>query len=172
MAIAEVLKVPAAILDYAIVGPANDSLVSGAWTVPAGLTKASESFVPTAARVRLSGGTAGNGYRCSALAVGASGQQYAFVLTVVVVARIVVKEFTLRIGEVLDYPMGWSSDVVGDTIVSHAWAATGLTITGATNTAMVRLSGSTVGEFYATDHIATVSGQEDERSILVRVRDV
>lgn len=52
----------------------TDTITASAWTVPPGLTAASQSFTGTTARVRLSGGVVGKGYTVSNAVTLASGQ--------------------------------------------------------------------------------------------------
>lgn len=60
-----VLKDPAAVLDYGIDWSAwlnGDTISTSTWTVPSGITQASESETTTTATIWLSGGTAGTDY--------------------------------------------------------------------------------------------------------------
>lgn len=177
MALVEFLKTPTAILDYGLAWAGNivaDTITGVTWTIPAGITKVSESLTTTQTNVRLSGGTIGQSYDCKVLITRSpSGQKDPRVIRITIVQYIVLKKYTLRPGAELDYQPDWlSSYAQGDTISSHSWSAGGLTIIGASNAAAVRLSGSNAGLFYATDHIVMTSGQEDDRSLMIRVRDV
>lgn len=60
-----VLKDPAAVLDYGINWATwlnGDTISTSTWTVPTGITQASESETTTVATIWLSGGTAGEDY--------------------------------------------------------------------------------------------------------------
>lgn len=85
MAVATHVKDPSAKLDYALnwttyltdpeSGALADTISSATWTVPAGLTKVSESNTTTTTTVRISGGTAGTSYEITCHIVLASGQE-------------------------------------------------------------------------------------------------
>lgn len=58
-------KDPSAVLDYAVDWATwldEDTISASTWTVPAGITKDSDTFTTTTATVWLSGGTAGSHY--------------------------------------------------------------------------------------------------------------
>lgn len=42
----------------------GDTLATATWTLPTGLTKAAETNTTTVAKVKISGGTAGESYAC------------------------------------------------------------------------------------------------------------
>ncbi len=76
----------------------------------------------------------------------------------------------------LDYRMDWSAWLGTDTIASALWTIpTGITSalqTNTTTTATVRLSGGTASSMYTvTCTILTVSGQQDQRSIVLVLQD-
>lgn len=76
---------------------------------------------------------------------------------------------------VLDYTINWAAWLDGDTISTSTWTvADGITIDSeaeTTTTTTVWFSGGTVGQDYnATNHIVTVAGREDDRTICIRVR--
>jgi hypothetical protein len=75
----------------------------------------------------------------------------------------------------LDYQFDWNDWLVGDTIASSSWVVpAGLTNVNDSFTAQtttIRLSGGTHGVNYeCVNHIITASGQEDDRSITIHVR--
>lgn len=172
----EFLKTPTAIIDYGLIWTDNlagDTIASATWTVPAGLTKDGESFTTNQSNVRLRGGTIDTSYNCKCHIATAGGRENERIVTIKVAQYIVVGEVTKRPGAIIDYSLDWLTRYIqSDSIVSHSWSAPGLSIVGASNLVTVRLSGSTIGAFYATDHVVMLSGQEDDRSILVVVRDV
>lgn len=76
------------------------------------------------------------------------------------------------------YGLDWADDgwLGSDTIVSATWTVpTGLTKlseTNTTTTALVKLSGGTANTDYTvTCHIVTAAGDEDDRSLLIQVRN-
>lgn len=90
-----------------------------------------------------------------------------------------LKTYTKDPGATLDYSENWadpSDNWLGaDTIVSSAWTVSaGLTKVSETNTTTtttVWLSGGTDGADYtATCHVVTAGGREDERTLLIQVR--
>lgn len=77
-------------------------------------------------------------------------------------------------GAVLDYVIDWETWLDGDTIYTSTWTATtGITVDSESetdSTTTVWLSGGTAGTtYYVTNHIATVGGREDDRTIAVYV---
>lgn len=61
------LKDPNAVLDYVVdwtTWLGTDTIVTSTWTVPAGITKDSDSKTNTAATIWLSGGTENTDYAC------------------------------------------------------------------------------------------------------------
>lgn len=79
------VKDPSAVLDYQFDWSAwldDDTIATSTWTVPTGLTKASESNTTTTATVWLSGGTAGASYTLVNRIVTAGGRTDERTLTV------------------------------------------------------------------------------------------
>ena len=77
---------------------------------------------------------------------------------------------------VLDYQVDWSDWLGTDTIAASTWTVpSGITKdsdTNTTTTATFWLSGGTAGENYKlVNHIVTVGGREDDRTITVQVRN-
>ena len=77
---------------------------------------------------------------------------------------------------VLDYKIDWSSWLGTDTITASTWSAdTGITIDSNefndTET-VVWLSGGTEYEQYTvTNHITTLGGREDDRSLTIKMKN-
>lgn len=89
-----------------------------------------------------------------------------------------LRTFTKDPDAVLDYTVDWGTDgwLGADTIAAVDWTVpAGLTLDSATNTtttATAWLSGGTVDTDYTvTCHITTAGGREDDRSLLIQVRD-
>ena len=89
------------------------------------------------------------------------------------------QKFDLDSDAKLDYAIDWSAWLGVDTISESSWeAGDGITIatdpapsSTATRTT-VWLSGGTVGESYnVTNHIVTVGGRADDRTIWIYVRE-
>ena len=77
---------------------------------------------------------------------------------------------------VLDYQIDWSDWLDTDTIQTSTWAAaTGLTVDSdalTATTTTVWLAGGTAGQSYEiTNHIVTVAGREDERTLLIMIAE-
>lgn len=78
---------------------------------------------------------------------------------------------------VLDYGFNWRRLLRGDTIAESSWAVSSsdLQIMDSSHddkTTTVRLSGGIAGETYTvTNHIVMASGQEDDRSFTLQVRE-
>ena len=79
-------------------------------------------------------------------------------------------------GAKLDYQIDWSAWLGADTISTSAWTVqTGLTKvsdTHTTTTSTVWLSGGTLGASYTVvNHIVTVGGREDDRTLVISIQD-
>lgn len=77
---------------------------------------------------------------------------------------------------VLDYQADWSDWLGDDTISSSAWSSgEGISVDSSSSTdttATVWLSGGVSGTNYeVVNHITTVDGREDDRTILIKVMD-
>lgn len=75
----------------------------------------------------------------------------------------------------LDYAVDWTDWLGDDAITASTWdVEDGVTVDDDTNTsqvAVVWLSGGTVDATYrATNHITTTAGREDERTLLIRIK--
>lgn len=88
-----------------------------------------------------------------------------------------VKKFDKDPSAVRDYTGNWRLWLApGDSIVSSTVVAeTGLTVDSESNTAdttTVWLSGGTLGSQYlVTTHVVTAGGREDDRSILIDIKE-
>ena len=82
------IKDPSDVLDYVINWAAqltqdgSDTIATSTWTVPTGITQASESETTTAATIWLSGGTAGTDYDCVNKIVTAASRTYERTITI------------------------------------------------------------------------------------------
>lgn len=149
----------------------GDTIASASWPAVSGLTQLAASATTTTTTVRYTGGTLGTRYQPRCHIVRTSGQEDERAFELTIVERIVVLELELAYGAIRTIgPIDWTAYLGGDAISSHAWTVSGLTIVGSSTSATVRVSASASGVYYATDHIVTASGQEDERSILLAVQ--
>lgn len=91
-----------------------------------------------------------------------------------VVSRIIVQDLARAVGAKFSVDaLPWSDYLDGDTISSRSWSVgSGLSILSGGTTATPTLHATAAGVWYATEHIVTASGQEDERSIAVAVRSL
>ena len=83
-------KDPDAVLDYQIDWSDwldDDTISSSAWTVPAGITKDSDSNTTTATTIWISGGTAGAGYNIINRIVTAGGRTDDRTIRIIVAER-------------------------------------------------------------------------------------
>jgi len=76
----------------------------------------------------------------------------------------------------LDYAVDWTAWLGNDTIDTSTWTVpiglTKISDSKTTKIATVWLGGGTAGQEYTvTNHIKTVSGREDERSITIHVQE-
>lgn len=174
--LAEFQKVPLAKRDYTLNWARNapgDAIVSIVWTVPAGLTSVATSNTASTTTIRLSGGTSGVSYLVSCKVTRASGEVDERSITITIVDSIIVLRATKDPSGSLIYTISWAGIYGDDSVSTYAWAASGLTIVGASNAASVQLAGgATPTDYLATCHTVTVGGQEDERSILISVQDL
>ena len=169
-------QVAGAKLDYAIdfapvLGAAT--LSSAAWATISGLTNLGDSTAGTAALVRYTSATAGAVYLANVAATLSTGEIVIAAIRLEIVTRIIVQDLALAVGAItiLD-ALPWTDYLDGDTIASRSWAASGagLTLTSGGTTATPKITAVSAGTWYATEHIITASGQEDERSIAIVVR--
>jgi hypothetical protein len=78
---------------------------------------------------------------------------------------------------VLDYSGDWSAWLGDDTIATSTWTVpTGITKNSDTHDAtsvLIWLSGGTAGQKYTlVNHITTVGGRTDERTIVIKVKEL
>jgi len=77
---------------------------------------------------------------------------------------------------VLDYPMNWADWLDGDTISTSTWTVPdGITKDSdskTTSATTIWLSGGTAGlDYTLINHIVTAAGREDDRTIIIKVRE-
>lgn len=163
-------------LDYAVdfaavLGAAT--LASANWATISGLTNLGDSIAGSEALVRYTSATAGATYLANVAATLSTGEIVIAAFRLEIVTRIIVQDLAMAVGavKVLD-ALPWTDYLDGDTIASRSWAASGagLTITSGGTTATPKVTAVSAGTWYATEHIVTTSGQEDERSIAIVVR--
>lgn len=81
------LKDPNSVLDYVVNWASwldTDTISTSTWTVPTGITKASDTNTTTTATIWLSGGTAGTSYDIANKIVTAAGRTEERTITIVV----------------------------------------------------------------------------------------
>lgn len=65
---------------------AGDAIQTSSWSVPAGITKDSDSYTTTSSTIWLSGGTAGSSYDCVNTIVTTGGRTKTIILRVIIQA--------------------------------------------------------------------------------------
>ena len=159
-------------IDWSDAAP-GDNLASVSWSVPAGLTTVTTGMSGGAATIRLSGGTLDGIYTVRCTATRASGQVDRRAFQILIVPRIVVLPAVQDPSAALDYTLDASALFGSDTISSYAWTVSGISISGASNAATVRLTGGSANTIaYADCHMVSVGGQEDDRSIEIVLQDL
>ena len=148
--------------------------LSGAtsWATISGLTLVGASSISgTRTIVRLTSSTLGV-YLPHVTAVLDTTEELLAGFRLQVVSRIVVQDLARAVGAKFTVEaLPWSDYLDGDTISSRSWSVgSGLSILSGGTTATPKLHATAAGVWYATEHIITASGQEDERSIAVAVR--
>ena len=169
-------QVAGAKLDYAVdfadvLGAAT--LSSAAWATISGLTNLGDSTAGATALVRYTSATVGAIYLANVAATLSTGEIVIAAFRLEIVTRIIVQDLTMAVGavKILD-ELPWTPYLDGDTIASRSWSSSGagLTITSGGTTATPKVTAVSAGTWYATEHIVTTSGQEDERSIAIVMR--
>lgn len=177
MALAEMAKTPGALLDYTIDWSqyldSGDELITITWDTGA-LTLDSQVDSSTTAVARIGGGTAGRKYTITCHITTASAQEDERSI-VLVVQPIVAAEWRKAPTAIIDYAIDWAAIFPGDTISVSTWdVPVGITNADEDTTstrAIIRLSGGTLDtEYTITNHVVMASGQEDERSIIIKVK--
>lgn len=179
-------KAAGARLDYAIdwatlgwlVG--GDTLASASWSVPAGITKLSESASGTVATVWLAGGSVGVDYDVTCRIVTVGGRKDERTLRIQVRAPQLLRTHHKDPGATLDYSIDWAALgwlVGADTVASGVWTLpSGLTFVSDTHSptsTTVWLEGGVAGNDYdVVCHVTTVGGREDERLLRLEVRQL
>ena len=150
------------------------SLSSASWATISGLTLVGASSISgTRTIARYTSTNVGSVYTPNVTAVLSTTEELLAGFRLQVISRIVVQDLARAVGAItiLD-ALPWTDYLDGDTIASRSWAASGagLTITSGGTTATPKITAVSAGTWYATEHIITTSGQEDERSIAIVVR--
>ena len=167
LTVPEIQMTPASELDIALDFADLGIISAAAWGGLSPLTEISSTFDDTSATIRLgaASGVAGTLYRPTVTLTHAGGT-WVQPIHVTVLARIVVAELQLAAGTVITIgPIAWSEIIGDDPIASRVWSVSG-SVTGASTSATIAITVA-AGLGYATEHIVTASGQEDERSYWV-----
>ena len=149
------------------------TISSAAWATISGLTVSASSVSGTETIVRLTSSTLGV-YHPNVTAVLSTAEELLAGFRLQVVSRIVVQDLARAVGAKFTVDaLPWADYLDGDAISSRSWSVgSGLSILSGGMTATPKLHATAAGVWYATEHIITASGQEDERSIAVAVRSL
>lgn len=160
-------------IDWASVLGAR-TISSATWAVISGLTQVSASVSGSRTQVRYTSTNVGTVYTPNVTAVLSTTEELIAGFRLQIVSRIVVQDLARAVGAKFTVDaLPWADYLGSDTISSRSWAVgSGLSILSGGTTATPRLHATTAGVWYATEHIVTASGQEDERSIAVAVRSL
>ena len=149
----------------------SDTIASVSWSVPADLTTVATGTTPSLASIRLAGGLLDQVYVITCTVTLASGQVDRCSFQIAIVPRIVVLTATKDSGAAIDFTLD-ASALFGEAVSTYAWTPSGCTISGATNTSVVRATGGSSGAIaYLTCHLVSVGGQEDDRTIEISIQD-
>lgn len=174
--VGEAQIVSGAKLDFAIDWAAAlgaRTISSAAWATISGLTLVGASSISGARTLaRYTSTNVGAVYVPNVTATLNTTEELIAGFRLQVVSRIVVQDIARAVGAKFTVDaLPWSDYLSGDTIATRSWAVgTGLAILSGGTTATPRLQATAAGAWYATEHIITASGQEDERSIAIAVR--
>ncbi len=149
------------------------TLSSASWATISGLTLVGASSISgTRTIARYTSTNVGSVYTPNVTAVLSTTEELLAGFRLQVVSRIVVQDLARAVGAKFTVEaLPWSDYLDGDTISSRSWSVgSGLSILSGGTTATPKLEATAAGVWYATEHIITASGQEDERSIAVAVR--
>mgnify|MGYP000999393477 FL=1 len=149
------------------------SLSSASWATISGLTLVGASSISgTRTIARYTSTNVGSVYTPNVTAVLSTTEELLAGFRLQVVGRIVVQDLARAVGAKFTVDaLPWSEYLDGDTISSRSWSVgSGLSILSGGTTATPTIEATAAGVWYATEHIITASGQEDERSIAVAVR--
>ncbi len=147
------------------------TISSASWAAVSGLTKNSDTVNGDETRVRYTPSAVGV-YLPSVTVTLNTTEEEVRGLRLHVLTRIVVQDLAKAIGAkfVID-ALPWTDYLDGDTISTRSWSVgAGLSILSGGTTATPKLQATAAGVWYATEHIVTASGQEDERAVVVTVR--
>lgn len=152
------------------------TISSATWATISGLTVVGVPTVTGGVRtnVRYTSTSVGSVYTPNVTAVLSTTEELLAGFRLQIVSRIVVQDLSRAVGAKFSVDaLPWSDYLSGDTIASRSWTVgAGLSILSGGTTATPRLQATAAGVWYATEHIITASGQEDERSIAVAVRSL
>lgn len=150
------------------------TLSSALWATISGLTQVSASVSGSRTQVRYTSTNVGTVYTPNVTAVLSTTEELIAGFRLQIVPRIVVQDLARAVGAKFTVDaLPWADYLGGDTISSRSWSVgSGLSILSGGTTATPKLHATTAGVWYATEHIVTASGQEDERSIAVAVRSL
>lgn len=176
--VGEAQMVSGAKLDFAIDWSAflgARTISSATWATISGLTQVGASSISsgnTRTNVRYTSTSVGSVYVPNVTAVLSTGDKALAGIRLQIVTRIVVQDLARAVGaEFTIDALPWTDYIGSDTIASRSWAVgSGLTVLSGGTTATPKIQATAAGVWYATEHIITSSGQEDERSIAVAVR--
>lgn len=167
LTVPEIQLVPASKRDIALAFADLGVISAAAWSSLSPLTEIASTFDDDSATIRLgaASGVPGTLYR-PIVTITHAGGTWVQPIHVTVLARIIVAELVLAVGTVLTIgPIDWSEIIGDDPIASRVWSVSG-SVTGASTSATIAITVA-AGLGYATEHIVTASGQEDERSYWV-----
>lgn len=157
-------------IDWGDAYPGN-AIASVAWSVPAGLTTVATSFTPSAASIRLAGGTLDQIYLVRCTVTLADGQIDRQSFQIAIVPRMTVLSTVKDPAALIACAIN-ADALFGEPISSYAWSASGCAISGSTTAATVRVTAGVAGTTaYATCHLTSVGGQEDDRTIELSIQD-
>lgn len=159
-------------IDWAAVLGAR-TISSATWATISGLTLVGASSISgTRTQARYTSTNVGAVYTPNVTAVLSTTEELIAGFRLQIVSRIVVQDLARAVGAKFTVDaLPWADYLGSDTISSRLWSVgSGLTILSGATTATPRLHATAAGVWYATEHIITASGQEDERSIAVAVR--
>lgn len=150
------------------------SISSATWATISGLTQVGASSISgTQTIARYTSTSVGSVYTPNVTAVLNTGDEAIFGFRLQVVSRIVVPAILSRaVGAKFTIDeLPWDDYILGDSIASRSWSVgSGLSILSGGTTATPTLHATAAGVWYATEHIITASGQEDELAIPIAVR--
>ncbi len=164
LTVPEIQLVPASKRDIELAFASLGVISDADWSGLSPLTEIASTFDDDSVTIRLgaASGVAGTLYRPAVTITHADGV-WVQPIHVTVLARIIVAELELAVGTVITLgPIDWSEIIGDDTIASRTWSVSG-SVSGSSTASTITITVA-AGLGYATEHIVTASGQEDERS--------